>query len=312
MKRSPTPTRVLALASALAAAAALASCASAPKPAPVEPEAEAVSAASESAEEAPAELAAPQKVAKERILIVKVPVLVKESSFYPDGLLDEYAVYKYDESKTRLLEKATFDGSRPDPVERLVSEWKDGRLASDTAYDAEGRVRLRREYGYDQAGRLVSERASDAKGQPLSSSTYAYDGQGRRIEWRAFDGAGLLKAITTYGYAPARIDMKDAAGKPTGSILTELLADGRPAKRIYLAADGATQRTEAYEYVAAGPSSLEVRRPDGGVVTRTTYAYGASGELLSSSTSDGSGAVRETRSYEYAIREDSKTEIYYE
>jgi len=261
--------------------------------------------------------AAPQKVATTRTVAVKTPVLVKESSFYADGLLDEYTIYKYDDSKTRLLEKATYEASRPDPLERVVSEWKDGRLAVDTAFDADGKMKLRREYAYDAAGRLANERVLDAKAQPQSSSAYLYDGKGAKVEWRAFDGSGLLRAVTRY--SPGRIDLLDAAGKAAGAIVVESGADGRPLKRSYLAADGSLQKIELYSYAggsAAGgagePGALETRRADGSLASRTTYSYGALGELVSSRTEDGAGAARESRRYEYSIREDTKTETYYE
>jgi len=246
---------------------------------------------------------------------VKVPVLAKESSFYSDGLLDEYVEYRYDESRTRLLEKLTYDATRPRPVERVVSEWREGRVAVDTTFDAEGRAKLRREYRYDGSGRLVEEAAIDAKGQPQSSSAYAYDGAGRKVEWRAFDGKGLLVAVTLYDYSPDSIDMRDPGGKTKGRIEVEAGTDGRPLRRTYLAADGKAQRYEAYVYEApapAGPAALELRRADGSLASRTAYSYGPSGELLRSETRDGSGALRDFKTYEYLVREDSRIEIYYE
>jgi hypothetical protein len=287
------------------AAIVLSSCAStgkAPVAAPVASTAPAV---------APEPVPAP-KVAKQRTLIVKAPILVKESSFYPDGLLDEYVVYKYDDTKTRLLEKSTFDAARPDPTEREVSEWKDGKLAAETVFDADGKIKLRREYAYTAAGKLASERVLDAKGKLQSSSTYAYDAAGAKTEWRAFDGEGLLKAVTSY--APTRIEMKNSGGALTGSISIETGPGGVPLAYTYFAADGTKQKIEIYFYAtgSAVPAAIETRRADGTVTSKTSYAYGSLGELVKSVTVDGSGGVRDTRSYDYAIREDSRIETYYE
>ena len=69
--------------------------------------------------------APPAKVAKQRTIVTKVPVLVKETSYYPDGLVDEYISYKLDQAEKVLVEKSTYDPSRPDPVERLVPEYAD-------------------------------------------------------------------------------------------------------------------------------------------------------------------------------------------
>ena len=132
----------------------LASCAAPPRaPASVAPAPVAPAPGAPSQSPAPVPVPAPSpKVAKERVVVVKVPVLAKESSFYSDGLLDEYVEYRYDESRTRLLEKLTYDATRPRPVERVVSEWREGRVAVDTTFDAEGRAKLRREYRYDGSG----------------------------------------------------------------------------------------------------------------------------------------------------------------
>ena len=105
------------------------------------------------------------KVAKQRTVVIKVPVLVKETSFYSDGLVDGYIVYKIDDANKRLIEKATFDPSRADPVERLVPEYKDGRLAAESVYDSDAKLRSRRELGYDASGQLVSERVLDGNGK---------------------------------------------------------------------------------------------------------------------------------------------------
>jgi hypothetical protein len=292
-------------------AALFASCASAGgSPAAAGTATKAVSAATSDTEGA-AVPAAAQKVAKTRTVVVKTPVLAKESVFYADGVLDRFTIYAYDESKTRLLETASYEESRPEPVERVVSEWKDGRLASDTVFESEGKVKLRREYGYDAAGRLASARVLDAEGQTRSSSTYLYDDTGAKIEWRAFDGAGLLKAVTRY--SPTRIDLLDAAGVAKGAIAIETGPGGRIVKRSYVGVDGSLQKVEAYLYAATPqPAAKETRRADGSLVSRTSYAYGPLGELVESRTEDGTGALREFSRYEYYLREDSKTETYYD
>ncbi len=280
------------LLAALCAALVLASCAGAPK--------------------APA---APEKIRKEREVVVKTPVTAKETAFYADGLVDEYSIYKYDAENRLLLEKAVYDAARPEPVERYSYEYAAGRLAAELSYDAEGKPRQRREYAYDASGRLASERVLDAKGLPLSSSAYAYDAAGRRVEWRALDGSGLLRALTAYAYEGDRlvlVEMKDAASRRTGSIRLEYGPAGLPARKSYLAADGSLQKYEAMAYEGGRLASLELRRADGSLASRSAYAYGPLGELLSRSDFDGSGALKARLAVEYLVREDRKTEVYYE
>lgn len=263
----------------------------------------------------PAPAAVPQKQRKERTISVQVPVLVKETSYFADGLVDEYVVYKYDPALVSLLGKDTYDGSRPDPIERVVVEAENGRAKAETTYGADGGLRLRHEMTWDQEGRLVSERTLDLKGKVQSSSTYVYDAAGNRLEWRAFDGQGLLRAVTSYEYRDGRlalVDMKDGSGKRTGTIALEYDAAGLLAKRLYRAADGKLQKYEVPAYSGGRLLSLETRLADGSLVSKVSYTYGDLGQVLSSAVSDAAGTVRDRRSFEYAIRQDQKTEVYWE
>lgn len=259
--------------------------------------------------------AAPEKVRKEREVVVKTPVPAKETSFYADGLVDEYSVYKYDAENRLLLEKSVYDAARAEPVERLAYEYASARLAAELAYDAEGRLRQRREYAYDGSGRLASERILDSKGLLLSSSAYAYDAAGRRLEWRALDGSGLVRALTSYSYEGERlvlVEMKDSASRLSGSIRLEYDAAGLAARKSYLAADGSLQKYESLAYEDGRLASLELRRADGSLSSRSSFAYGPSGELLGRSDFDGAGGLKGRVAVEYLVREDRKTEVYYE
>jgi YD repeat-containing protein len=265
--------------------------------------------------------AAPEKVRKERTVTFKTPVLSKQTAFYPDGLVDEYTTFKYDPAARKLLEKASFDPSRSEPVERVVTEWSGDKATAESVFEAEGRLRLRREFGYDAAGHLVAERVLDSKGALQSFSSYAYDAAGNKTEWKVQDAKGILRAVTSYAYqkgALSRIDLKDGSGKPTGSMVLEYDAAAKLAKRSYLAADGSLQKYEAYVYAPATAAqkgaliALETHRPDGSLSSKLGYEYGALGEMVKATEYDGSGAIKGSTSYEYRVREDSRTEVYYE
>jgi hypothetical protein len=265
---------------------------------------------------APAETPAkaPAKVARQRIVVTKVPVLVKESSFYSDGLPDQYVVYKLDNAKKNLIEKDSYDASRPEPVQRLVAEYRDGLLVAESVYESDGSLRSRRELSYAAAGLLAQERLLDSKGKAQSSSSYAYDASSRKTEWRAMDASGSVKATSAYAYgAQGLLDvtMKDGAGRLTGTIKLEYAGD-KLAKRSYYGADGALQKYEAYVYQGGLLSALEYRRADGSLVSKTAYSYGPSGELLKAVEQDASGKAGAYTTYEYAVREDSSTETYFE
>jgi hypothetical protein len=259
---------------------------------------------------------APEKQRKERLVPVQIPVLTKETSFYADGLVDEYYVYKYDAALQKLLEKDSFDPSRPDPVEKLLAESPAAGVAVESSYDADGKLRSRKETSLDAAGRVVQEKVSDSKGLLQSSSTYAYDAAGNRLEWKAFDGKGNLKAVTKYSYEKGKlvlIAMSDGSGAKTGSISVEYDAAGLPARKSYKAADGSLQKYESSAFEKGLPVSVETRRgSDNGLVMKVVYTYGDLGQVLTATTTDAQGAIKDRRSFEYGLRTDQKTEVYYE
>jgi len=261
---------------------------------------------------------APAPVRKERILVFQVPYLVKETRFYPDGLVDEYSVFAYDPTNRILLSKTTFDPSRADPIEKVVSELgADGRLAAELSYGPDGALRTRREvvWGGDKSLLLAGERLLDGSGLLQGSSSWDYDAGGRRTAWKTFDEKGLLKGATAYKYDEGgRLllrELRNAAGTVTGSIRTEWAADGTE-KDSYLGADGVLQRYELRMWKDGRVTRFETHRADGSLAEAVDYNYGPQGERLGAVTSDGAGKVKEKSVAEYALREDRKTEVYYE
>jgi len=254
-------------------------------------------------------------VAKQRATVVKVPMLAKWTSYYPDGLIDQYVMYKLSEDMLTVLEEATYDASRPEPTQRTLYSYTGGRLAEVAVYEAEGDLRSRKAVSYDSSGRLVSEKTFDAKGAALSSSAYSFDASGRMAEWRALDADGVVRALVAYQWKDgklAAIRMADSAGAPSGSVDLEYGPDGSLSRRYYRDAVGKLQKYEAYSYDGGALSALERRRADGTLSSMSVYQIGELGERLSEANYDGSGAVLGTVKYEYKVREDAGTEIYYE
>ena len=165
---------------------------------------------------------------------------------------------------------------------------------------------------------------TDGKGQPSSSSTYNYDAAGDKTEWRVFDGAGILDAVTDYSYGapgpggkaqPVLITMKDPGGAVTGTIKLAYGPDGKLLRRDYLNPDGSIRKSEVYSYAPTAPDalvSMELLRADGSVAAKTLYQNGELGQALAATDSDGSGDVRGVTKYEYLIRDDKVTQVYYE
>ncbi|HUX36620.1 MAG TPA: hypothetical protein VMV44_01840 [Rectinemataceae bacterium] len=287
------PTMLARVGLGAAAAALVLSCAGTPSPAPKVP------------------------VKKERTVTLNTPVLVKETVFYPDGLVDTYTVFKYDDSLKRLLEKTTFDPARPDPIERVVSEYDTaGVLVDELSYGSNGSLRSKKDLSWTKEGLLASEKGADSKGLGQFASNYGYDKAGRRVLWQAFDGAGILRAATSYAYdgqgRPVLIEIRNAAKALTSSIEIAYAPDGSSETRNYLAADGSVQSIEVSLFKDGRLVHFELRHPDNSLVEATDYSYGPDGQRLTSVLSDPAGKVKERRSFEYAIRQDQKVEIYYE
>ncbi|HUX39880.1 MAG TPA: hypothetical protein VMV83_01840 [Rectinemataceae bacterium] len=256
-------------------------------------------------------------VLKERTVTIRIPILVKETVFYPDGLVDTYTAYKYNDALTRLLEKTTIDPTRPEPIERTVSEYDaTGLLSDELNYGSDGSLRSRRDMTWTAGKLLASETGQDAKGAGQYSSSYAYDGSGNRISWKAFDGSGALRVTTSYTYdaqkRPVLIEMRNSADALTGSIKISYAADGSTETWAYLGSDGSLQKTEVSILKNGKVMRFEVRHPDNSLAEATDYTYGPDGERLTSVLSDANGKIKEKRSFEYLIRQDQKVETYYE
>ena len=223
-------------------------------------------------------------------------------------------MYTLDGAKKNVVKKEVFDPARPDPVQSYVSEYKDGLLSAQSIFESDGALRTRRELSYDTSGRLAQETMLDAKGKAQSGSAYSYDAEGRKAEWRALDDSGSIKAVSDYSYGASGlggVDMKDSSGKVTGRIKLEY-ANGKLSRRSYFGADGLLQKYEAFAYENGQVSSLEHHQGDGSLVSRTVYSYGSSGELVKAAEYGASGAAGQYTTYEYAVREDSRVETYYE
>ena len=256
-------------------------------------------------------------VLKERTVTVRTPVVVKETVFYPDGLVDTYTVYKYDDSLTRLLEKTTIDPTRPEPIERVVSEYDPtGVLTDELTYGSDGTLRSRRNVTWTSGKLLATETGQDAKGTGQYSSSYDYDASGNRVTWKAFDGSGALRVTTTYSYDPQKrlvgIEMRNPANALTESIKVSYSADGSTETWAYYGSDGSLQKSEVSILKDGKVQRFEVRHPDNSLAEATDYTYGPDGERLTAVLSDASGKIKEKRSFEYRVRQDQKVETYYE
>ncbi len=280
-----------ALVLAIAAAAALAGCVSAPP---------------ETAKE-------PQR--KERIETVRVPVLLKETSYFANGVLDRTVTYAYDASLKLLMEKKVQEPSRSEPTERSTYEYAAGAPASTSVFDYEGKLKSRTDFKADASGRVTQETLSDSKGTPQSSSRYQYDAAGLRTSRRVYDGAGALLAVSEYSYTAGRLSvviLKDSAERPAGRVEHEYDSAGRLVLRVTFDPAGAVGQRERYVYTGGALTEERVERGDGRLERRTVYEPGPEGAPLKATLYDGAGRVRDVRVYEHAYRTEERTVVYFE
>ncbi len=258
---------------------------------------------------------APEPQRKERIETVRVPVLLKETSFFANGVLDRTVTYTYDETLKLLIEKKVQEPSRAEPTERTAYEYSGTAQTSITAYDSEGKQKTRTVFKTDGAGRIVEEAVSDSKGNPQSLSRYEYDASGYRTSRRVYDGAGALLAVSEYSYTAGRLAvliLKDSAERPAGRVEHEYDAEGRLTLRVTFDSAGAVVQRERFSYTGNALSEERLERGDGRVERRTVYEIGPEGAPVKSTLYDGAGRVRDVRVYEHAFRTEERTVVYYE
>lgn len=258
---------------------------------------------------------APEPRRKERIETVRVPVLLKETSYFANGVLDRTVTYSYDDALNLLLEKRVQEPSRAEPTERTVYEYAGTAPVSAVVYDYEGRQKSRTDFKVDPAGRITEETLSDSKGLPQSVSRYEYDPAGLRTSRRVYDGAGALLAVSEYSYASGRLAvviLKDSAERPAGRLEHEYDAQGRLTLRVTFDPAGAVVQRERFTYTGNVLTEERTERGDGRPERRTVYEIGPEGAPAKSTLYDGAGRVRDVRVYEHGFRTEERTVVYYE
>lgn len=243
------------------------------------------------------------------VKIVRIPVEKKAYFRFADGSLDEYTQSEYDPSLTFIQTQTRFSASGAQ-LEKIEFSYRDGLLVTKTVKDSQGLVSSRRLYSYGSGGRLVSETLEDRAGKIISSFEYDYDAAGHKTKWIVKDSGGTTIAETTYSYTGGKVlsaELRDGIGKKSGSSSYEYDAEGRIVAQRFKDALGSLLRVETSVW-KDGRLMKEERASAGGVVQqRSSYEYGADGEILRKTMEDNVGKSKQIVEFEYAIREDRKT-----
>ncbi len=278
--------------------------AEAPAPAPAPP-AESAVAAIEPVVGPAAVVEQPKKEPKR--ITVRIPVERKSSIRFSDGSLDEYSLPEYDDAF--ILKVQTRYSASGSILEQTRFTVEAGRLVRKATTDGEGKLVSSRNYVYGADGLVSVETLVDGNGKPLSSFEFGYDASGHRISWTVKDPKGSVLAVTSYAYKDGKIrnaELKDGVGRTNGSSAYEYDADGRIAKQSYFDAKGSLLRMEFTRWVAGSIAAEERTNAGGTVQQRTSYEYGADGELLRKTVEDLVGKSKQSVEYEYDFREEIK------
>lgn len=260
---------------------------------------------------------APKKaepVRKERIEEYKVPVPVKETVVFADGVVDRIVTYEYSEGFKAVLSTTARKPSSPDPIERVSFEYKNGLLAVKSTFGADGALAGKSEYAYGPQGELVGEAIYDGKGSVQSSSEWAWEG-GRKASWLVKSAAGAVLAKTEYVYEGQVLKsarLLDGAGNNKGRIEYSYGAGGALTATRYFNASGAPDGRVEYEVKDGKTVKESAFLPDGRLERRVSYEYGPDGSLAKKSLADSSGRAREVSTFENAYRVETRVVVYYE
>ncbi|MFH2114900.1 MAG: hypothetical protein ABIJ86_10380 [Spirochaetota bacterium] len=266
------------------------------------------------ASEVPAVPEKPEPVLRERTEEYQVPVMVKETKAFADGVVDQTTEYAWSADYLNLISSLTRKPSLPDPAGRTSYEYKDGILVSRINYGPDGVIQNRSTFDYDAEGRLVRETMADGKGAVQSISEWSW-ADAYKVEWKVLDAKRLALARTLYRYQDGLLTellMSDGAGNSTGRGEYRYNDDGVLVGIQYFSASGTPQ--DRIEYVIEAGLAVQEKsfRADGRLERGRLYEYGPEGQVLKMTLTDASGRHRESTSYEYGFRTETRTVSYYE
>lgn len=295
---------IIAIAAASLLASLAASCVSGPKA----PE---MTAVVQVQPEAPKK---PEPVRKERNEEYKVPVPIKETVTFSDGVLDRVITYEYSDGYKAILSSTAMRPSTPDPLERVTYEYKNGMVAVKSTFGADGTLSGKVEYTYGPKGELIGELISDAKGSVQSSSEWIWEG-GKKASWIVKSQTGSVLARTDYTYsgtALASAALMDGAGNAKGRIEYSYGSDGMPSVTRYFNAAGGSDGRVEYTVKDGKTLTESVYKADGRMERKIAYEYGSDGALVKKVLYDASGRAREVVAFENAYRVETRVIVYYE
>jgi len=236
---------------------------------------------------------------------VTVPLVVKETILYADGMIDRVLTYTYN-SELQLTSRISTQPVRAEALETVSYEYKGNLLASRRTVDGNGTVISLIRYEYDSQGRLIREDLLDEK--QLMQTRYEFDwtSAGQRASWRVIDASGNLQARSEYLYAgDGRLEgvrLYNGAGILLEQSEYNYQAEGQLESMVYKTPQGTAVRRLVYVYANGNPVEEVLYRSVNRLERKQLSVFGEYGEELSRAVHDASGTLREKILFEYEYR----------
>ncbi len=234
----------------------------------------------------------------------EIQLVEKMSSYYPDGVLDQYRLYSYEEGGTKLLKEELFN-SEDELQERIEYSYEGELCTKESTYTSEGELLRYHEYSYNDEGLLIEDRLFNAEDALQSLSKYEYDEEGRKSKWSIYDGNEALLAYTEYIYEGGRNTMIQnyrPGGELEDSFILEYDQRGRKVKETWYNASGDIEEYRSYRYADDYLVEEIVYRGNDSVKRKIIYTNNEAGNPVDLVYMDGGENVQEKISYEYIER----------
>lgn len=233
-------------------------------------------------------------------ITVIIDLLQKESSYYADGVLDEYIIITYQEGSTDRDSRERFNDENQ-LQERWEYIYENDLLKREENYNGAGELQKYHVYDYDNQGNVILDAMYDEKDELQSKSEYEYDGTGNKVLWEVYGGNGALLSTTKYIYENGlntRIETYTPAGEL--SVYFEIeYENGNPVKKAEYSADGEPEGYSTFVYRDGAMVEKTIHRANDSVQRKVLYENNKRGNPVHITYTNASGTVQEKIEREY-------------
>lgn len=233
-----------------------------------------------------------------------VQLVAKRTSYYPDGVLASYRVYRYADEGTEKREEVMY--SFDDEVEeRIEYTYANGNMIESRTYNGDGELQRVHQYAYNDSGLPVEDKLLDSKGELQTRQTFEYNRDGKKTKWSVYNGNGALLSYSIYEFENglnSRIENYSASGVLLDYFVIEYNADEQPVQRTWYNSSDEPEETRTFEYQDGALVKATVLRANGSVKRQIMYANNSYGNPVEVVYMDAGEDILEQLTYEYINR----------